>query len=222
MKRPSLPGALPLLITLAIAGTAALGQTKVTQHMMLYEPTGTDLNVAETLIIEGSGKVQIVLPADAEIKGTRGGEVKKSGKPGIWDVTVKAEGPETRVDVNWTMPFITPEDISGRILHGGGPVRMVFPKGVKVTGAALESNGTEPTTMASIFTLKGATYKISLDGAGTLRAERPAAAAEPEAEGPTIQQILPRFYDRLNWVLGLTFAILAAGFILNYRAQPKG
>jgi hypothetical protein len=98
---------------------------------------------------------------------------------------------------------------------------MVFPKGVKVTGAALEPNGTEPTTLASIFTLKGAAYKISLDGAGTLRAERPAEAEAP-AEGPTIQQILPRFYDRLYWVLGLTFAILAAGFILNYRAQPKG
>jgi hypothetical protein len=217
MKRSALVGA----FTLVIAGTAALAQTKVTQHMMLYEPTGTDINVAETLIIEGSGKVQIVLPADAEVKTTRGGEVKKSAKPGIWDVTVKAEGPETRVDVNWTMPFITPEDISGRILHGGGPVRMVFPKGVKVTGAALEPNGTEPTTLASIFTLKGAAYKISLDGAGTLRAERPAEAEAP-AEGPTIQQILPRFYDRLYWVLGLTFAILAAGFILNYRAQPKG
>ena len=217
MKPPALLGALTVLITAA----SALAQTKVTQHMMLYEPTGTDINVAETLIIEGSGKVQIALPADAEIKNTRGGEVKKSAKPGVWDITVKAEGPETRVDVNWSMPFITPEDISGRILHGGGPVRMVFPKGVKVSGSTLESNGTEPTTMASIFTLKGTSYKISLDGAGALRAERP-AASEPESEGPTIQQILPRFYDRLYWVLGLTFAILAAGFILNYRAQPKG
>jgi hypothetical protein len=32
----------------------------------------------------------------------------------------------------------------------------------------------------------------------------------------------PRVHDRLYWILGLTFAILAIGFILLYRTpEPK-
>jgi hypothetical protein len=117
------------------------------------------------------------------------------------------------------MPFVSPETLSGRILHGGGPVRLVIPKGVRASGAALESNGVEPTTQAQIFTVKGASFKIEIDGAGKLRAERP--ASEFSEEGPPIDQIMPRLYDRLPLVLTLTLGILALGFALHFRTRAR-
>jgi hypothetical protein len=198
----------------------AFGQAKVTQHMMLLEPSGTDLAVSETLIVEGSGKVQVYLPPDAELAGTRGGKAVKTGKLGVYDVTPEGTaGPESRVDVNWSMPFVSPETFNGRILHGGGPVRLVFPKGVTAKGAALESNGVEPTTQAQIYTLKFASFKIEITGAGKLRAQRPAAEEAGEDDGPRIEQIMPRLYDRLPWILGLTLGVLAIGFVLHFRAR---
>jgi hypothetical protein len=192
-------------------------QSKVNQHMMLLESTGTDLNVNETLIVNGPGKVQVAVPMDAGTPAVRGAALAPTRQPGVYELDVRGEGSELRVDLAWSMPFVVPETLSGRILHDG-PVRFVFPKDVSASGKAIESNGTEPTTLASIFTLKGRSYAIEINGAGSLRAQRP---AERQEDGPTIEQILPRIYGRLYWVLGLTFAILAIGFYLNFRAPVK-
>jgi hypothetical protein len=196
---------------------AAVAQPRVTQHMMLIEPTGIDLHVSETLIIsgEGRGRVRIAIPPAAGTPTVRNATITKTSTPGVFELSLPAAAQETRVDIAWSMPFAVPETLSGRVLHGG-VVRLVFPKGVKVSSANMESNGIEPTTQAAIFTLKSPEYKIEIDGAGSLRAEQPAAAAAEE-DGPSIQQIKPRVYDRLYWILGLTLAILAAGFVLNYR-----
>lgn len=211
------------LLPLFLIATAALAQTKVAQHMMLFEPTGTELNVSETLIVQGAGKgkVQIAVPADAGTPRVRNGEIAKTARPGIFDVTFD-NPPEGRVDLAWSMPFVLPETLSGRILHSDGMVRMVFPRGVKVSGPALESNGVEPSTQASIYTLKGTAYKIDIDGAGSLRSQAPAA---PESKNPDedqpIDMILPRVYGKMYWILGLVFGILTVGFILNFKASVK-
>ncbi len=221
------------LAVVLCAAAAFAQQPKVIQHMMLLEPSGTDLAVSETVILNAgaAGKLPVAAPADAAPKFTTRDSVgapkpleAKQTRPGVWEVSVPASQAETRVDINWTIPFISPETLSGRVLHGGGPVRMVIPSGVKAQSAQLESNGEEPTTKASIYTLKGTTYKIELEGAGTLRAAQPAAGAAgeaPQEEGPTIDQILPRVYDRKYWILGLTLALLSVGFLLNYRASVK-
>lgn len=198
----------------------AFAQPQVTQHMMLIEPTGVDLNVSETLIVAGGGRgrVRIAVPPAAGTPTVRNGTIAKTSTPGIFELSTPASAAEARVDVSWSMPFAVPETLSGRILHPG-VVRLVFPKGVKVSSANMESNGVEPTTQAAIFTLKSPDYKIEIDGAGSLRAAQPAAPAAVE-DGPSIQQIKPRIYDRLYWILGLTLAILAVGFALNYRKPP--
>lgn len=208
-------------LLLAFWALSIFAQDTVFQHMILFESTGTDLNVSETFMVEGGGKFQVALPKDATLVGTRGATAIKDARTGIYNVTAAGQqGEEARCDINWTISFVVPEELSGRILHSG-PVRMVFPKDVKASGTMLESNGIEPTTQASIYTLKGKTYKIMIDGAGTLRSQRPQRQPE-EDQGPRIEQILPRIYDRKYLVLGLTAAILVIGFILNYRASIKG
>ena len=38
-----------------------------------------------------------------------------------------------------------------------------------------------------------------------------------------MQFVLPKLYDKLYWVLALSFTILLLGFVLLYRAgQPSG
>jgi hypothetical protein len=204
-------------IAVALACVTAFAQPQVTQHMMLIEPTGVDLNVSETLIVTGGGRgrVRIAVPAAAGTPTARNGTLARTNTPGLFELSVPASAEDTRVDLSWSIPFAVPETLSGRILHGG-VVRLVFPKGVKVDSANLESNGVEPTTLASIFTLRSPDYKIEIDGAGSLRAQQPVSPSAEE-DGPSIQQIYPRIYDRLYWILGLTLAILAAGFVLNYR-----
>jgi hypothetical protein len=43
------------------------------------------------------------------------------------------------------------------------------------------------------------------------------AASAEEESGPSLDQILPRIYDSAYAILGLTFAVLALGFVLLYR-----
>ncbi len=211
-----------IIASLIFISSLALAQeVKVQQHMMLIEPTGTELNVNETMILEGSGtgKVQVAIPPEAGTPTVRNGTIAKTRTPGVFEITVPDLGPQTRVDFAWLIPFLVPETLKGRVLHRDGLVRFVFPKGVKASGPMLESNGVEPTTQASIFTLKGTSYAIEIDGAGTLRAARP--PQESAEEGPTLDQIMPRLYSRKYEILGLTLAILAIGFALNYRASVK-
>ncbi len=209
---------LPLFVCLSV-----MAQPKVSQHMMLFEPTGIELNVSETLIIEGTGKgkVQLAIPADAETPVARNGEIKKTGRPGIYELSFESNEPESRVDVMWTAPFILPETLSGRILHTASLVRMVFPSGVKVNAPMLESNGVEPNTQAEIYTLHGTTYKIEIDGAGSLRRQAPAATPPSEEEAPSFEIVLPRLYKQAYWIVGLISGLLIIGFILNYRASVK-
>lgn len=214
------------IFPLLLIAAAATAQPKVAQHMILFEPTGTDLNVSETIIVDGSGKgtIQAYIPSEANTPQARNAQVTKTAKPGVFDVSFDAQGQETRIDLAWSMPFVLPETISGRVLHSEGAVRMVFPKGVTATGPMLESNGTEPTTQATIYTLKGTTYKIDINGAGSLRAQQPAEQPPPSEgsdEGQSLDIILPRIYDKLYWILGLTLGILAIGFFLNFKASVK-
>ena len=188
---------------------------RVSQHMMLLEPTGTELNVSETLLVPGGGRVRVAAPLDAGTPEVRGAALRRL-RPGLFELEVPPSE-EARIDLRWSMPFVVPETLTGRILHDA-PVRLVAPKDVKVTGSMLELNGVEPTTLAQIFTLKSASYALTIDGAGQLRTQQRAAAAE---DGPSIEQIPPRVYSRLYWILGLTLGLLAIGFTLHYRASVE-
>ena len=44
-----------------------------------------------------------------------------------------------------------------------------------------------------------------------------AATSGEEESGPSLDQILPRIYGSVYPIVGLTFAVLALGFVLLYR-----
>jgi hypothetical protein len=59
-------------------------------------------------------------------------------------------------------------------------------------------------------------FKVKIEGTGSIRERQPAGPDEDPGQ-PKTTEILAKVYDRMYWVLGLTFGIMALGGILLYR-----
>jgi hypothetical protein len=213
---------------------------RVTQHMILLEPSAGELLVNEAVIFTNTGKVTyqdpdgtlkvwvptaVKTPVRLRITAPQGmpisREAEKSRQSNVYLVRYPIKPGETRIDLQYGLP--ASEKFESRILHGGGPVRIIAPKGVKLESPALADLGPEPRTQATVYELKGRQYALNIVGTGTLRdnsAEAASASASEstaEQDSPGIDAVRPRLYERLAPVLGLVFAMLAIGFVLLYR-----
>ena len=211
---------------------------KVSQHMVLLEPNESALLVNETIVFENTAKLAYNDPDGGTLKfylpEAAGGQVRvtctapqgmpiqqkaeKTSQANVYAVGFPVKPGETRFDLTYQMPFTSPGEFSGRIMHKEGLTRLVAPQGVAIKGENLKLEGQEPRTQASVYTVTAPDYKIQIEGTGSLRG--PTASSDDDSR-PTIQQILPRLYDRVYLVLGLAFAILAVGFILFYRREAR-
>lgn len=213
------------------------GEAQVAQHMVMFEPSGAELVVSETYVFRNEGKttyndpdggtLKFFLPEAAKgrvqvnAQAPQGMPIRraaeKTSQPNVYKVDFPIKPGETRIDVNYQMPFSSPGVYESKLLYKGGPTRLVAPAGVTLKGSQIESLGTEPRTQATIYDVKGAAYKIEIEGAGSLR--RSDAESAEDSGGPSIQQIMPRVYEKKTWILVLAFSILALGFTLLYRSQ---
>jgi hypothetical protein len=221
--------------------TSKKGAAKVTQHMILLQPTSSALGVNESIIFDNQGKTtyddpangtfRFFLPEEAKgqvkvvINGPQGMPIQrpavKTSDPNVFKVEYPVKPGETRFDLAYAVP--STKEFAGKILHGGGPVRLVAPKGVDVQGETLKKLGVEPQTQASIFEVSGTSYAVHIEGTGSLHPADSAAAAQQqqqqEDQGPPIEESKPRVYQRLPWMLTCAGLILAIGFALLYRAD---
>lgn len=223
------------------------GAAKASQHMILLEPSGRQLNVSETILLDNPGdatwqnaergavrfwapeaaknSIRVLAQAPSGVPVERNAE--EAGAPGVYKVNFPIKPGETRLDISYSVPFTSPGTYQGKTLMPEAPLRLVVPSGVTLAGEGLKPLGAEPNTQAAIYEVSGAAYKVEIQGVGSLRAAAPAGDAG-EDEGSTLQQILPRVYDRVLWILVPLFAALALGFILLFRsgaaaaALPKG
>ncbi|MCS7026354.1 MAG: carboxypeptidase-like regulatory domain-containing protein [Bryobacteraceae bacterium] len=208
------------------------GEAKVSQHMILFEPVDGKLIVSENVIYQNTGKTTYYDPAGSfqfYLPKEAGGRAKvmcaaPSGMPverkpqptktpGIYAVDFPIKPGETRFQLSYEMPMPEPPVFSGRILHKEGQTRLVTPRGVTLKSDLIQELGREPTTQAAIYSVKSGDFRVEIEGSGALSE----IGSEAGGEGPTIQEIMPRIYERLFWVLGLTAAILLLGFLLLYR-----
>jgi hypothetical protein len=216
------------------------GDAKVTQHMVLLEPSGTDLAVNESIVYSNTGKTTYNDPAGTfrfylspgangqvkvQVTGPQGmpiaREAVKTKEPNVYAVSYPVKPGETRFDLGYAVPSASPGTFESKLLHGGGPVRIVVPKGVKLEGDNIKDLGPEPRTQASIYDVTGNQYKVQFTGTGSLRAAAEAAQPGAEDTGPGIEESKPRIYDRIYPVVGLAAFILLLGFILLYRMVPE-
>lgn len=233
-------------VEIEVFDTAATpGLVETAQHMILIEPVPGEIRVRETFMMENKTRItyhdpqagfRFFLPPLAKGKvdvkassGAQGMPLNRTarevpGKPGVYSVDFPMKPGETRFDLTWTAPFGTPGEFSTEVLHKEGPARLIVPRGVTVKGDGLKELGTEPSTQAAIFQLPNAKVNFTIEGAGTLSSQGTATSSEGEGDsgGPPIDVIQPKIYDRLYWILGLGFAILAIAFVYFFRASsPK-
>jgi len=213
------------------------GDARVEQHAILLEPVRGQLMVSEWYIFRNTGKVtyndveggtlRFFLPAAAngavKVNATapQGMPVpqaaEKTRTPNVYKVAFAIKPGETRIDVTYHVPFNAPGTFAGKILEKG-PTRLVTPNGVTLTGEGVQPLGQEPNTKAAVYDVKGTDFKVEIAGAGALQ-QAEQASDDSGGGGATFEQIPPKVYGKMTWILVLAFAILALGFILLYRAQ---
>ena len=212
------------------------GEAKVSQHMVLFEPSGTELAVSESYVWENGGKtsfydpkagIRIYVPAAAAksliINATapQGMPIRrapeKTSTPDVYSVDFPIKPGESAINLTYSMPFTT-GPFEGKTFYKGGPTSLIAPPGVAIKGEGLEPRGIEPRTQSSIFQVKGTSYKVEISGAGTL--QRPQSGESDQgSERERVSQILPKVYAKMYWILALSLGILALGFVLLLRAQ---
>ena len=212
------------------------GDARIEQHAVLLEPVRGQLMVSEWYIFRNSGKVtyndvdggtlHFFLPpgADGAVKvnatAPQGMPVpqaaEKTRKANIYKVVFAIKPGETRIDVTYHLPFNSPGTFTGKILDNA-PTRLVVPNGVTLSGDGVQSLGEEPTTKAAIYDVKGPDFKVDIAGTGAV--QQADQNADDSGGGASFEQIPPRVYGKMTWILVLAFAILTLGFILLLRAQ---
>lgn len=220
--------------------TAKMGAAiKVTNHMLLLEPQGEKLSVRESYFFSNEGNTTWNDAANGTLRFVVGGAplaavevnatapqgmpvrraAEKGARPGEMKVDFPIKPGETRIDLAYTLRYASPARFQTKFLLPSAQAMIAVPNGVELKGAGIKAEGKEPTTQASIFRVEGQSLDLTMTGTGELAGASGEGAAA--SSGPEIEQIKARPYDKLPWVLGLAFAILACGFALLYRSEAR-
>jgi len=233
------PGSATTGLTLEVFDSSRKpGPARVAQHMVLLEPLGGMLHVNESIVFDNPGKLTYNDPAQGTLRvflpetirgaprvaitAGQGMPVERNAvptqAPNVYKIDFPIKPGETRFDLTYVLPMPESNTFSGKILHGGGPVRLVAPRGVTLEGDGLQMIGREPTTQATVYQVAGKEYAVRIEGAGRLLSPESGEGGR----GRGIQTIVPPLYEALAPVLGLAFLILLLGFILLYRRGGAG
>jgi hypothetical protein len=237
------PGSPTTGITLDVYNaTRSSHDVKVSKHMLVFEPSASrTMGVNETFLIDNSGKTTWVdladgtlhfyLPAGVQGKVQATGAAPdgmaipiptaKTAAPQVYAAKFEIKPGETRIDVDYRVPYTAGASYSGKIVSGDENTYLVAPETVTLEGAGLQDLGDEPRTHMHIFGLAAAAFTIKLTGAAP-----PPAAAEPTPDaaadqdsGSRIEVIPPRVNGKSTLIVVLVLAILGLGFALLYRVQ---
>lgn len=207
-----------------------------TQHLILLEPSATELRIAETFYTRNSSKltfqdnangtIRLYLPqgapSDLKVSIDSTGvpiqrPLEKGKQPGSYRIDYPLKPGETRMDIEYSLPASA--TFSGKVFSNDPPVKLVTPGSVNLSGAGITDLGQEQQTQARIYTFKGNSFKVNIMGVGSIRVPQQAEGPTPEEAGaPKCCEESPaRVSTQMGWVLGLGFAILLAGGTLLFR-----
>ena len=217
---------------------------RVTQRMLVLEPNSSQITVTETVIAENKtkttynndalGGLRFFLPPAANgqsrvsVQGPQGMPLpraaERTSEANVYQVNYPIKPGQTEFEVSYVLPAGSPFTFRSRVegVKGmpAGPLRLIAPAGVTLSGKDLQSVGTEPKTQATIYTvLADGDYSADITGTGSLHTPDSDTAPDTSDE-PPVTQGMPRLYAHIYWLLGLAFAILALGLVMLYRASP--
>jgi hypothetical protein len=215
------------------------GAAHLVRHFLIFEPGGGQMTVQEGFAFHNEGlttyndpdggTLKFYLPAGAEgkvqVKATApqgmpiARAAEKTDKKDIYKLDFPIKPGETNFALSYVMPYTSGAVYDGRVLQKlDEPTLLGAPPGVTLKGEGLVSRGQEPRSQTQVFAVKGEQFKIEISGASA------AAAADSDSgdSGPSMEEIMPKVWTNMKWILGLALGILALGFIVLYRAQPAG
>jgi len=218
--------------------TNKAGTAKVSQHLIVMEPTADQIKISELFIMSNkttmtyhdtaAGSAQFYLPAGAvdsakAIITAPGGmpvprPTSQTARAGIYKVDYPLKPGDTRIEVTYTTPPAS--KFSGKVAASDAATRIVTPAAVTLTGDGIENLGQEPQTQAHLYNISALNYNVLIDGTGALNLGQPSGASQQDAEdngAPKVEVAAARIYSRLGWVLGLALGILALGGVALYR-----
>jgi hypothetical protein len=216
---------------------------RVAQHMMLIEPSASSIAVSENVIVQNDstttysnppiGGLRFFLPPAANgqvqvrVQGPQGMPLPRAAErtdaEGVFKVDYPIKPGETQFEVDYALPAGSPFTFRGQVVNikgmPSGPLRLIAPAGVTLSGKDLQSVGTEPKTQANIYTVVApSAFSAEIAGVGSLRGPEP---TETDAgESPQVTEGQPQIYRHMGWLLGLALAILAVGLVFLYMNSP--
>ncbi len=224
------------------ASSNKAGTAKVTQHFIVLQPGEKEMTVSEGLLYVGdpnvtyydpvNGSVRFYVPPEATgltsvtVNPAGGMPIQrpalKTKDPNIYKVDYPVRPGETRFDINYAIPTTSPQIFTDKEIHPEASSNLVVPSGVTAKSDDLELAGQEPKTQASIYRIKtrikDASFKVEVEGVGALQQSE----GSPDDNGqPQVQEVKPRIYESLYWILGMAFAILGLGSVLLARNAAK-
>ena len=216
--------------------TSKLSAAIAQQHLIILEPVDGQLRVSETFLVENKsnttfqdaakGSIQMYLPkgAQTEVTVTAPGGMpirrtpEKTVQADVYKIGYPLKPGSTDFELAYALP--DPKKVSGKVA-GKDPLRLVSASTVTLSGENLKDLGTEPRTQAHVYEVPaGASYELNIEGTGALRTEAAQNQDQNQDDdngAPKPTTGMARIYDRLYWVLGLTFGILALGGTLLFR-----
>lgn len=215
------------------------GTAKETQHFIVLQPGDKEMTVSEGLLYMGdptttyydpvNGSVRFYVPP--EVKGPIAVTVNPAGgmpiqrpalktkEPNIYKIDYPIHPGETRFDLNYAIPMASPMIFNDKEIHPEAASNLVVPNGVTAKSDDLELAGTEPKTQASIYRIKNPNFKVEVEGTGLLQAQ--SEGSRDDNGQPQVQEVKPRIYESMYWILGMAFAILGLGSVLLARNTAK-
>lgn len=234
------PGAPTAGLRFAIYNTTAdATAANLAQHMLMIEPTSQGTRVTEvfqvqndsktTFLDASKGSIQFYVPADATGAGVSveapGGmpinrPPEKTAQPRIFKVSYPVKPGETTYELTYSLP---PSATFVGKVASKGKMRVVTGPAVTLDSPGLTFMGQEPKLQAHIYDMKSTSFEAKISGFGLIRQDDASAQGgqgQPQEEdngSPNPEAGPARIYQRLYWVLGLTFGLLALGGTLLYR-----
>ena len=149
---------------------------------------------------------------------------EKTRQDDIFKIDFPIKPGQSQFEITYTLPVGSPVSFQGQVVNikgmSPGPVRLVAPPGVTLTGKGVEQIGTEPKTQATIYNLTvPKSYTVEVAGIGSLRTAEDASEAS-DGESPPLTRGKPQIYRHMGWLVGITFSILAVGFVMLFYSSP--
>ena len=215
----------------------------VAQRMLIVEPTLSQIAVSETVIVENDSTTTF---NDADLGGLRfylppasNGQVRisaqgpqgmplprpaeKTKEADIFKVDFPIKPGQSEFQVSYVLPAGSPFTYHGQVVSvkgmQAGPLRVVAPRGVTISGNDVQQLGVEPNTQATIYNV-ASTGSFSFNIAGTGSLHNNDESAGDNSDSPQVTEGKPQIYAHLGWLLGLALSILAVGLVVLFRSSP--